>query len=42
MPIVIAIITGGVAMLVFKDKIVEWIINRGYACPECGAVSWEA
>ena len=42
LPIVIAIITGGTAMLVFKDQIVEWIINRGYQCPECGAVDWEA
>ena len=42
MAIVIAIITGGVGMLVFKDEIVEWIVNRGYRCPKCGAVKWEA
>jgi len=42
MPIVIAIIGGGVGMLVFKDEIVQWIINRGYSCPECGAINWEA
>ena len=29
LPIVIAIITGGAAMLVFKDEIVQWIVNRG-------------
>jgi hypothetical protein len=40
-PIVIAIISGGTAMLVFKDKIVKWIINRKYKCPECTAVQWE-
>ncbi len=42
MAIVVAIITGGVAMLIFKDQIVEWIINRGYQCPSCGAVKWKA
>jgi len=40
--IVIAIITGGVAILVFKDQIVEWIVNRGYRCPNCGDTKWEA
>jgi len=39
-PIVIAIITGGVAMLAFKDEITQWIVNRGYKCPKCGAVDW--
>jgi hypothetical protein len=42
LPICAAIIAGGVGMLVFKDKIIEWITNRGYACPKCGAVSWKA
>ncbi len=42
MPIVIAIISGGVAMLIFKDEIVEWIINRGYKCPKCDALEWKA
>lgn len=41
LPIVIAIITGGTAMLVFKEQIVKWIINRGYKCPNCSAVNWE-
>lgn len=40
--IVIALITGGIAILVFKDQIVQWIVNRGYKCPKCGAVDWEA
>lgn len=39
--IVIAIITGGIAMLIFKDQIVEWIVNRGYKCPRCGSVNWK-
>jgi hypothetical protein len=42
LPIVIAIIAGGTAMLVFKDQIVRWVINRGYKCPKCGAVNWQA
>ncbi len=40
--IVTALIVGGVALLVFKDEIVEFIVNRGYKCPKCGSVSWEA
>ena len=42
MPIVLAIIAGGVGMLVFKDQIVTWISNRGYKCPKCNATQWEA
>ena len=42
MAIVIAIIGGGVAMLIFKDEIVEWIINNDYKCPKCGQVEWKA
>ena len=42
MAIVVAIIGGGVAMLIFKDEIVEWIINKDYKCPECGKVKWQA
>jgi hypothetical protein len=41
LPIVIAMITGGTAILVFKDQIVEWLVNAGYACPNCGAVNWD-
>jgi predicted nucleic-acid-binding Zn-ribbon protein len=42
MVIVVAIIGGGVAMLIFKDEIVEWIINNDYKCPKCGEVEWKA
>lgn len=42
MAIVVAIIGGGVAMLIFKDEIVEWIINNDYECPKCGEVEWKA
>jgi zinc transporter ZupT len=40
LPIVIAMIAGGTAILVFKDDIVQWIVNAGYACPSCGVVNW--
>ena len=42
MAIVIAIIGGGIAMLIFKDEIVEWIISKDFKCPECGQVEWKA
>jgi hypothetical protein len=42
LPIVIAMVTGGVGMLVFKEQIVQWICNRGYECPKCSATQWEA
>ncbi len=42
MAIVVAIIGGGVAMLIFKDEIVEWIINEDYKCQKCGEVKWKA
>lgn len=42
MAIVVAIIGGGVAMLMFKDEIVEWIIDKDYKCSECGNVKWTA
>ena len=41
LPIVIAMISGGTAMLVFKDQIVLWLSNRRYACPKCGKVDWD-
>ncbi|MHA6890820.1 hypothetical protein [Ralstonia pseudosolanacearum] len=40
--IVIAMITGGIAMLFFKDEIVTWIVNRGYKCQRCGSTRWGA
>ncbi|MFT7224050.1 MAG: putative nucleic-acid-binding Zn-ribbon protein, partial [Cellvibrionaceae bacterium] len=42
MAIVVAMIGGGVAMLIFKDEIVEWIINKDYKCPKCGEIEWKA
>jgi hypothetical protein len=38
--IVVAMITGGLAMLMFKDEIVGWIVNAGYKCPKCGYCDW--
>jgi hypothetical protein len=40
MAIVFAIIGGGVAMLLYRDEIVEWIINQDYKCQVCGSVKW--
>ncbi len=40
--IVIALIVGGVGILVFKDEIVQWLVNRGHKCSKCGTVAWEA
>ena len=42
LPIVAAIISGGVGMLLFKDQIVVWITNKGYKCPRCNASNWGA
>jgi len=42
MPICIALVTGGVGILVFKEQIVQWIVNMGYKCPKCGKVDWAA
>ncbi|MDH9219346.1 MULTISPECIES: hypothetical protein [Moraxella] len=41
MPICIAIMTGGVAMLAFSDEIVAWIAKR-YDCPKCQSNQWVA
>ncbi len=42
MAICIAIITGGAAMLAYKDEIIDWIANEGYECESCGSKNWEA
>ena len=42
LPIVSAIIAGGVGMLIFKEQIVEWVTNKGYECPKCFSSSWRA
>jgi len=42
MAICIAIITGGAAMLAYKDEIIDWIANEGYECENCGSKNWEA
>lgn len=41
MPICIAIMAGGVAMLKYSNEIVAWISKR-YNCPECGSKQWIA
>ena len=42
MPICIAIVVGGVGILIFKEQIVQWIVNMGHKCPRCGSVDWAA
>jgi len=42
MVICIAIITGGAAMLAYKNEIVDWIVNKGYECGGCGSLKWTA
>ena len=41
MPIVIAIMTGGVALLAFQNEITEWICNKNYKCSNCGHKHWK-
>lgn len=41
MPIVIAIITGGVALLAFQNEITTWICNQKYKCLSCGKHDWK-
>lgn len=42
MPIVIAMIAGGVGLLVFQHQIIQWICDKAYTCPKCSCCSWEA
>lgn len=42
LPICIAIIAGGVGTLVFKDQIVNFILEKGYKCEKCGGQDWKA
>ena len=39
MPICIAIIAGGAAMLKYSDEIAAWL-SKMYPCPKCGANNW--
>lgn len=41
MPIVIAIITGGVLTLAFQREITNWICNKRYKCENCGQHRWK-
>lgn len=42
MAICVAIITGGAAILAYREKIMQWISNRNYRCPNCGSLNWES
>jgi hypothetical protein len=39
LPICVAIVVGGVAMLAFSDEITKWIVER-YDCPSCKKREW--
>ena len=41
LPIVIAKIKGGTAILIYKDKIFKWITNKNYKCSKCGGIGWD-
>ncbi|WP_456057603.1 hypothetical protein [Campylobacter hominis] len=41
LPICIALVVGGSAMLAFKDQITNFIIKQGYKCPKCGCEEWK-
>ncbi len=40
LPLCIAIITRGVAILAFQDEIIEWLADKGYKCEKCGKSSF--
>lgn len=42
MAICVAIIAGGAAMLAYKNEIVDWLVNKGYACESCSSQKWAA
>jgi urocanate hydratase len=42
MVICVAIISGGAAMLAYKNEIIDWIANEGYECIGCGKQRWTA
>lgn len=39
MPICIAIVSGGAALLAFGEEIAEWVSTK-YDCPSCGSRNW--
>ncbi|MEE6032502.1 hypothetical protein [Avibacterium paragallinarum] len=41
LPICVALVAGGTAILVFKDEIVAWIIEKGYTCKNCNQSKWK-
>lgn len=41
LPICMAMVTGGIGILIYKNQIVKWLTNKGYDCPKCGAQKWD-
>ncbi|EGQ8035514.1 hypothetical protein AB3A93_003825 [Vibrio parahaemolyticus] len=40
LPLVVAIIAGGTATLIYKDEIAEKL-SQIYECPDCGKKNWQ-
>ena len=41
MAIVVAIIGGGVGILLYKEEILSWILDKQYKCDKCNQIDWE-
>ncbi|MDO6561673.1 hypothetical protein [Paraglaciecola chathamensis] len=41
MAIVVAIIGGGVGILLYKEEILSWILDKQYGCDKCSQINWE-
>ncbi|MCQ2966594.1 MAG: hypothetical protein MJ250_07670 [Alphaproteobacteria bacterium] len=41
LPICTAMVVGGVGMLMYKEKIIHWIIEKGYKCPKCNHADFD-
>ena len=42
MPIVVAMILGGVGLLAFQHQVIQFIADKAYKCPKCSECQWEA
>lgn len=36
-----AIVAGGPAIYAYKNKLIKWIVDKGYKCEQCGDINWE-
>lgn len=40
-PICAAMIGGGVAMLVYKKEVIQFVVKKGYKCEHCGQSNFD-